>query len=388
MANQDHLAILKQGVEVWNQWTEDNPKIAPDLGETNLSLTYRLNNANLSAANLIKSDLSLVLLRGANLRMASLIWADLHGAILYGADLTGAELGEANLSGTNLVNANLSGADCRKANLTGANLSHANLSGADLEGADLTMANLSNANLSGADLTKASLVETNLEGTDLTNCRVYGISVWNLKGKPKEYSNLIITPNHEPAITVDNLEVAQFIYLLLNNQKVRDVIHTIGQKGVLILGRFSPPERKEVLDKIRERVRQLGYLPMMFDFERASEKDFTETIKILAGLSLFVIVDLTNPKSAPLELQATIPDYKIPFVPIIQKGETPFSMFKDLTAYPWVIKPVMSYDSKETLVAMLESTIIKPAIKKHNELVHVKAKDLEVEDIRNFSSEE
>jgi uncharacterized protein YjbI with pentapeptide repeats len=185
VANQDHLAILKQGVEVWNQWTEDNPKIAPDLGETDLSLTYRLNNANLSAANLIKSDLSLVLLSGANLRMASLIWADLHGAILYGADLTGAELGEANLSGTNLVNANLSGADCRKANLTGANLSHANLSGADLEGADLTMANLSNANLSGADLTKASLVETNLEGTDLTNCRVYGISVWNLKGKPK-----------------------------------------------------------------------------------------------------------------------------------------------------------------------------------------------------------
>ena len=48
----------------------------------------------------------------------------------------------------------------------------------------------------------------------------------------------------------------------------------------------------------------------------------------------------------------------------------------------------MSYDSKETLVAMLESAIIKPAIKKHNELVHVKAKDLEVEDIRNFSSEE
>jgi hypothetical protein len=62
---------------------------------------------------------------------------------------------------------------------------------------------------------------------------------------------------------------------------------------------------------------------MMFDFERASEKDFTETIKILAGLSLFVIVDLTNPKSAPLELQATIPDYKIPFVPIIQKGRNP-----------------------------------------------------------------
>lgn len=388
MANEEHLATLKQGVEVWNKWMEENPTITPDLGGANLSLTLPLNQANLSVANLIKADLSGVPLTAANLRHASLILADLNGAILYGADLTGAELCEANVSGTNLMNANLSGADCSKANFAGANLSNANLSGADLEGADLTRANLSNANLIGANLTKTSLVETNLGGTDLTNCRVYGISVWNLKGKPKDQSNLIITPDREPAITVDDLEVAQFIYLLFNNQKIRDVIHTIGQKGVLILGRFSPPERKEVLDRIRQRVKELGYLPMMFDFERATEKDFTETIRILAGLSLFVIVDLTNPRSAPLELQATIPDYKIPFVPIIQKGEEPFAMFRDLNAYPWVIKPVMSYDSIESLISMLESAIITPAVKKHNELVHVKAQDLEIADIRQFSSKE
>ena len=231
-------------------------------------------------------------------------------------------------------------------------------------------------------------METDFTNATITGCRIYGASAWNVTLVGTVQHNLVITKEGEPVVTVDNLEVGQFIYLLLNNQKVRDVIHTIGQKGVLILGRFSPPERKEVLDKIRDRVRELGYLPLMFDFERATEKDFTETIKILAGLSLFVIVDLTDPKSAPLELQATIPDYKIPFVPIIQKGEKPFAMFKDLNAYPWVIKPVMSYDSKETLVAMLEKAVIKPAIKMHNELVHVKAKDLEIEDIRDSSSEE
>jgi hypothetical protein len=52
---------------------------------------------------------------------------------------------------------------------------------------------------------------------------------------------LIITPENKPGpeITVDNIEVAQFIYLLLHNQKIRDVIDTITSKVVLILGRFS-----------------------------------------------------------------------------------------------------------------------------------------------------
>ena len=37
-----------------------------------------------------------------------------------------------------------------------------------------------------------------------------------------------------PRFTVDNIEVAQFIYLLLHNQKIRDVIDTITSKTVLI----------------------------------------------------------------------------------------------------------------------------------------------------------
>ena len=54
-----------------------------------------------------------------------------------------------------------------------------------------------------------------------------------------------------------------------------------------------------------------GYLPILFDFERPTTKDFTEAIKILSGMSLFVIADITNPKSCPLELQSTVPDYMV-----------------------------------------------------------------------------
>ena len=33
MANPEHLAILKQGVKVWNQWRNENSEIEPDLSQ-------------------------------------------------------------------------------------------------------------------------------------------------------------------------------------------------------------------------------------------------------------------------------------------------------------------------------------------------------------------
>jgi hypothetical protein len=83
---------------------------------------------------------------------------------------------------------------------------------------------------------------------------VYATSVWNARLDGAIQSNLVITRYDESVIQVDNLEVAQFIYLLLNNAKIRQVIDTITSKVVLILGRFTP-ERKLVLDAIREQLR-------------------------------------------------------------------------------------------------------------------------------------
>jgi hypothetical protein len=91
-------------------------------------------------------------------------------------------------------------------------------------------------------------------------------------------NNLVITPGDEPQITIDSLEVAQFVYLLLKNEKIRDVMNTLGKRAVLILGRFSEP-RKRILDAVREALRHKGYLPIVFDFERPTHRDFTETIR-------------------------------------------------------------------------------------------------------------
>ena len=156
------------------------------------------------------------------------------------------------------------------------------------------------------------------------------------------------------------------------------MINTLTYKAVLILGRFSVPERKEILDALRNKLREYDLLPIVFDFERPVDKDFTETIKTLAGLSYFVIADVTNPKSSPLELQATVPDYQIPFVPIIQDGENPFAMMVDLQKkYNWVLNTV-TYDSRDTLMKVLKPLIIDPAMEKRQALRLIKAQEPEV----------
>jgi hypothetical protein len=351
MADKKHIKILKKGVDTWNQWRNENPKIRPDLTE---------------------ADLSCRILDQVDLRRANLAKADLTDSILYEANLS-----EANLTGAELVGTNLCQARLCDAHLSGVDLHRANLDRADLTGADLSDANLERTILVGSTVTNATF----------TRCRVYGASAWDLDlTQVKDQSNLRITRDDDTArITVDNLEVAQFVYLLLHNEKIRDILDTIGRKGVLILGRFTK-ERKAVLDAIRNRLSQLGFVPMMFDFQRPTQRDFTETIKTLAGLSRFIIADITNPKSSPLELQATMPDYMIPFVPIIHENEKPFAMFGDLKQKygEWVLD-VLEYDSVTNLLKVMEKAVIKPALKMADQLLIKKAQAIRKRHVRDYA---
>jgi uncharacterized protein YjbI with pentapeptide repeats len=437
MANEEHLARLKQGVEAWNQWRETNRDIRPDLAGVHLHQAdlsdANFREADLSGANLREADLSganlsgahlsgahfdRARLRRANLSNAHLEWAalcraDLYQANLSGAHLTRARLTRADLTMANLSNANLreadltqthleradlTGVDLRRANLSNANLERAvlcgarlidaDLHGADLTGAALALADLIRADLTGAllyrvDLDKADLREaklyqtrlngalllgTNFEGADLTGCFVHGISAWDVKLKGTKQLNLVITPTDEPMITVDNLEEAQFIYLLLHNEKIRQVIDTITSKAVLILGRFTP-ERKPVLDAIRDELRCRNYLPILFDFEKPTSRDLTETISTLAHMARFIIADLTEAKSIPQELQRIVPDLpSVPVQPLLQASAEEYSMFEHFKRYPWVLEPYQ-YKSLEEVIAALTEKVIAPAELKAKELL-------------------
>src|SRR5262249_50327 len=150
--------------------------------------------------------------------------------------------------------------------------------------------------LEEADLRRATLGGTDLTGADLTGCRIHGVSAWGVKVKGTKQEALVITLPHEPTVTVDNIELAQFIYLMLNNQKVRDVIDTITSKAVLILGRFTK-ERKPVLGALREELRQRNYLPILFDFEKPKGRNTDETITLLARMARFIVADISDAKS-------------------------------------------------------------------------------------------
>jgi hypothetical protein len=183
-----------------------------------------------------------------------------------------------------------------------------------------------------------------------------------------------------------SLRSPQFVYLLLHNEKIRDIIDTIGKKGVLLLGRFTGG-RMAVLERLREELRSRGWVPMVFTFDKPETKDFTETVRLLAGMSHFVIADITNPRSTPLELQATVPECMVPFVPILEKGEDPFSMFQDLWVKhrDWVLEPIR-YSSVDALVSGLDAAIIRPALATSAELMARKAEQYRIRDIEDITS--
>ena len=134
-----------------------------------------------------------------------------------------------------------------------------------------------------------------------------------------------------------------------------------------------------VLERLRNELRKRGYLPIVFNFDKPETKDFTETVRLLAGMSKFVIADITNPKSAPLELQATVPEMMIPFQPIIQEGEQPFAMLQDLWIKhrDWVFEPI-EYSSVDRLIQTMDAEIIGPAETRFDELVMRRAETLKV----------
>ncbi len=335
MANQEHLDILKQGVDAWNEWRKEHPEIQPDL----------------QRADLI----------GVSLRRANLLGANLFGAILSRANLFEATLFRANLFEANLSEADLFGATFTAANLRGADLTRANLTRTTLSEADF-----SEANLTGANLSEATIVRTKFTKAILTDCWIYGISAWDVEMEEAQQLNLVITPPELPTITVDNLKVAQFIYLLLNNEEIRHVINTLTTKVVLILGRFTP-ERKVILDALRDELRKHDYLPILFDFDTPNSRNVTETVRTLAHLSRFVIADLTNPSSIPQELFAIVPTLAVPVQSLVETSDQEYSMFPDLYRYHWLL-PIHRYTGLSNLLDALEKQIIEPAEQKAKEL--------------------
>jgi hypothetical protein len=173
-------------------------------------------------------------------------------------------------------------------------------------------------------------------------------------------TNLSINEESEPTITVDNLEVAQFLYLMLHNEKIRQIIDTLTSKVVLILGRFSE-NRKAVLDAVREELRKCNYVPVLFDFEGPANRDVVETVMLLARMARFIVADLTDAAMVRTELVHIV--HELPSVPVqslLESTAAGFVEFEHIGRYRSAL-PIFRYTDVRTLLSELQEKVIAPA---------------------------
>jgi len=346
-------------VEAWKAWRITNQPL--NVADFNKAILVRetFTNYELEKAFFHRANLRGASFAGSNLNSAvftrsTVIRADFTAAVLSGADFSHADAERAIFRDATLVGANL-----QHGRFKGADFSHADLTSVNMRWADLRDANLECANLQGSTLNYATMVNANLKGANISDCRIYGLSAWGVVLDDAVQRNLVITSHKEPVITVDNLEVGQFLYLLLRNAKIRHIIDAITSKVVLILGRFTP-ERKFVLDRLREELRSRDYLPVLFDFDKPTSRDVTETVTTLAHLAKFIIADITAAKSIPQELALIVPALpSVPIQPILLASEAEYGMFEHFRRYPWVLE-IFHYKDETHLVSQLAAHVIEP----------------------------
>jgi len=160
--------------------------------------------------------------------------------------------------------------------------------------------------------------------------------------------------------------------MIISNQNIRTVIDMLTTKVVLILGRFTP-QRKAVLEIVRDALRSRGFVPILFDFDRPGSRDFTETVVTLAHLARFIVADLTDPASIPKELEAIVPRLAVPVLPLIEQGSRPYAMFSDYWKYNWVLG-IVEYQTPADLQRSFDSLVVRPAEKAARALASRRAK--------------
>jgi hypothetical protein len=320
----EHLAILNKGLPAWNRWRRMHPDVRPILAFAK------------------KKDFTCKNLQGCDFSYTNLCQAHLPPHI------------------------HLERASFHQAILARANFSKAHLEGANFCRTDLYETNLTSAWLTGANLQGVQLAKTKLKDARLRGCTVYGLSAWDLRDIPKNQDQLRIryTPaieqysaskarklkaTEEKEVEVDGLDLASFIYLTLNNRNISRIIDATSQKWVLILGRFTIG--KEILKAI-ESVLERDYIPIIFDFPPPKRKDLIETLLVMGGLCAFVVVEMTNPRSTPLEVQAIVPNFGVPVLPIIKGKATVPAMISGLRKFNWVQESIR-YKGKKDLIRKL-----------------------------------
>jgi len=323
MSINKYIQILKAGKEEWNNWRDSYPNERADFHDAKLDGSnfegYKLTNCNFYQASL----------RDCNLNKTQLSWSAFFHSKLNNSTILNPELTDYN----------------EDSSFLGVNIRWSSFAASDLE----------NVKMKGSLFEGVHLHTCNLRGADISYSRIYGLSSWgNEVDDSTIQTNLVITPHNEPTIQVDNFEIAQFLYLLITNRKIRTVIDTLATKVVLILGSFAEND-KRVLNQIKTHLTLSNYIPVIFDFDKPASRSLTETVSTIAHLAKFIIADLTNSRSIPHELASIIPTLtSVPVIPIIKEHQTPYGMFQDFKNYRHIAE-IISYKDGQLIQNLVDS---------------------------------
>jgi len=383
------LRMIKKAIEaqdpaIWNNWKVDKkPNLTgidlhgeilhgfdfqfTNLEDTNFAgckMTTRFDHAKLNGSNF----------SGAFLWVSRFDETDVQNAYFSKCDFSKSTILASDFSFTDLTHSKFIDCDLEDSKFNycefeGASFQDSFLFQTNFEGSMFSQTNFMNANLKSSNFKYTKIFHSNLKSAILNNvdftgstikyCSVYGIAAWNLEMNNVIQSNLIISDYDEPLIDVADLEVAQFINLIIDNQKIGNVVNTVTTKVVLLLGRFYE-ERKIILDALRDELQKRNFVPIIFDFKPSPKRDKTETIVLLSSISKFIIADVTDAKSIPQELSHVIPFLpSVPVLPIILKNEKPYDLMEHWKPYPWLFS-IFGYIDKNHLIENIETKILKP----------------------------
>jgi hypothetical protein len=285
MTEDDPSRILMHGAAVWNVWRSQNP---------------------------------------APLTFSSPHWYDCPGR--GGIQLKGKnrmDFSGINLSRASLYRAFAEGLNLRNAEFEGSHVEEGDFSRADFRGQPFAVPRSTRQSsrvqtstarhLSTGNLNRVILVGALFRVKEITETAVYGIAAWDLVTSDEmKQSKLLIEKTYEfysdliqqgkIQMTVDDIELAQFVYYLNDRKKMRDTLNILNDKGVLLLGRFKDGGL-ERLYSICEWLQRKGYMAMIFDFARPDNLSLSETVVTMASRSKLILVDLPG-ASVPAELQA------------------------------------------------------------------------------------
>ncbi len=339
--------IILQGASAWNVWQTEN-KMPVSFAKPFWYESRDRQGRMIKGANSV--DFS-----GIQMNNVSVFNAFAEGLNVQNATITGCHFEEGDFSRANFSNTVFINTKFNKTILTDASFT----------GVTFINCNLNRVNLANADFSLKEIRET----------VVYGISAWDLKTNPEmKQSKLVIEKSYELysdiiasgriPMMVDDIEMAQFVYYLSSHKKMRNMINILNSKGVLLLGQFRDGGL-ERLYKLMDWLRERNYTPMLFDFDRPENLDYTETVITMAGLSKFILADLSG-GSVPQELHATLTNFEKPV--IAYSNQPAYSMFKDLKRKNRFSFDFVFTDEQDLYTKM--DTYIKEAEKGHIQIAH------------------